>query len=350
MIREHAPLALHTLRADYLQALANGDHRCADRTVERALEAGVSVGDIYLELMQPSAYAIGRLWQHNCCSVGQEHRATAIIEHQMADLHCLFRPEHLRPHTIVIGCVPDEWHRVGAHMVADFFEADGWTVYFLGASTPIDSLVAIVRETGADLIGLSAGMLFNLPQVAEFTRVLERRGLGGIPLLVGGLPFGQNPSLAEMLNVSGCVPDARAAVQVANELMHESAPRAGAVRHQPTLAALRGAHAAVVAAAAAVTVADEGDPAAEPLILAGFEMIARMVEAAMVVEMPGLLDEQIRWVNVRQPHDGVLPDQILSRLIIYADVVRRTLDPPHSEATGLYLDRLIARQREAVGV
>ncbi len=209
------PLA--DLQALYLQALRLGSGRQADRALQTALDQRLPVESLYLDIFQPSAYEIGRLWQRNEFSVGQEHLATAIIERQMGDLHPLFRPAQARPKTVVMGCVADERHRLGIRMVADFFELDGWTVHDLGADVPTATFAAMVRELHADLVGLSAQMVFHVPTIAELVSELDRIGLSGLPVMVGGLPFVQQPELYQALGVRFSAVDARQAVTKANQ-------------------------------------------------------------------------------------------------------------------------------------
>lgn len=206
-------------QSTYIKAMYLGSGRLADQVVEWALAAGLTAEQIYLELFQPTAYEIGRLWQINQFSVAQEHLATAIIERQMGDLHRHFRPIQTRPATLVIGCVADEQHRLGARMVADFFERDGWTVHYLGAAVPTDTFVAMAREMRADLIGLSAQMIFNVPTVVELVEELDRRGMSGLPVMVGGLPFISQPNLFLTLGVRFAGLDAREAVNKANRVL-----------------------------------------------------------------------------------------------------------------------------------
>jgi MerR family transcriptional regulator, light-induced transcriptional regulator len=209
---------LAALQSAYLEAMKRGSGRVADQVVQKALDARMAVTDIYLDLFQPTGYEIGRLWQHNEFTVGQEHLATAIIERQMGELHSLFRPEHSKAKTLVIGCVDKELHRVGARMVADFFEQDGWTVHYLGATVPTEHFVAMARDMQADLIGLASQLIFTLPTVAEFVRELDRQGLGGIPVMVGGMALAQQPELAQTLGAACTGIDAREAVRLANDL------------------------------------------------------------------------------------------------------------------------------------
>jgi len=211
------------LRTDYLKAMTLGSGRAADQVVDRALAAEVKADGLYLDVFQPTAYTIGRLWQQNQFSVAQEHLATAIIERQMGELHPLFRPQTSRPATVVIGCVADEYHRLGARMVADFFEQDGWTVHYLGAAVPTETFVAMAREMQADLIGLSAQLVFHVPTITELVAELDRRGMSGLPVMVGGLPFVQQPELYQALGVRFAGADARDAVVKANQLLAQSA-------------------------------------------------------------------------------------------------------------------------------
>ena len=209
---------LSALRVDYLSAMRAGSGRAADRVVERALDAHVVVNDVYLSIFQTTAYEIGRLWQRNEFSVAQEHLATAIIERQMGDLHQQFKARRDRKRTLVIGCVEQEVHRVGSRMVADFFEQDGWTVHYLGAAVPTDTFIAMAKDMQADLIGLSSQMVYHVPTITAFVRALDRQGLGGIPVMAGGLPFVQQPMLYQNLGVRFSGADARAALRLADAL------------------------------------------------------------------------------------------------------------------------------------
>jgi len=220
---EPAADGLSAIRTDYLSAMRAGSGRAADRIVERALDEHMIVNDIYLNIFQATAYEIGRLWQRNEFSVAQEHLATAIIERQMGDLHHQFKAQHDRQCTLVIGCVEHEIHRVGCRMVADFFEQDGWTVHYLGAAVPTDTFIAMAKDMQADLIGLSSQMVYHVPIITAFVRALDRQGLGGIPVMAGGLPFVQQPALYQSLGVRFSGADARAALQLADSLFPREA-------------------------------------------------------------------------------------------------------------------------------
>jgi MerR family transcriptional regulator, light-induced transcriptional regulator len=206
------------LQSAYLKASIYGSGRQADEVLNRAFDHQWTVNQIYLDIFQATCYTIGLLWQTNQVSVAQEHLVTAIIERQMGELHPLFKPKVTKLKTLVIGAVDKENHRVGVHMVADFFEQDGWTVYYLGAAVPTKTFLAIAREMHADLVGLSSEMIFHLPAVIDFVRQADSFGLSGISIMAGGMPFIQQPELYFNLGVHFSGIDAREAIDKANLL------------------------------------------------------------------------------------------------------------------------------------
>ena len=87
---------------------------------------------------------------------------------------------------IVTG-TPGELHALGARMVGDFLEADGWEVIQLGASTPAPDLAELVDRERPDVIALSTATAGSLPGIVD---VLDRLGrLEPRPFLVVGGQF-----------------------------------------------------------------------------------------------------------------------------------------------------------------
>ena len=74
----------------------------------------------------------------------------------------------------MVSGTPGEQHVLGARMVADFLEADGWEVLLLGAGAPTDDLVALVTAEQPDLVALSTATAGVLDGVAEILGALQR--------------------------------------------------------------------------------------------------------------------------------------------------------------------------------
>ncbi|HEY5309978.1 MAG TPA: cobalamin B12-binding domain-containing protein, partial [Casimicrobiaceae bacterium] len=52
--------------------------------------------------------------------------------------------------------VSGDLHELGARMVADFFEMEGWDSYYTGANTPTGGVVQAIVERRPDVLAISA--------------------------------------------------------------------------------------------------------------------------------------------------------------------------------------------------
>jgi methanogenic corrinoid protein MtbC1 len=215
---EDEPLA--ALAQEYLAFLLQGERQRASQLILEAVEGGVSLQDIYLQVLQPCQHEIGRLWQMNRISVAQEHYCTAATQLVMSQLYpYLFRTERVG-RTLVATCIAGDLHEVGVRMVSDLFELSGWDTYYLGANTPLSSIVQTVCEKRADVLAVSATIAPHLKAVEELIiQVRSTPDCSAVKVLVGGYPFSVVPDLWRQLGADGCAYDAISAVELANQLL-----------------------------------------------------------------------------------------------------------------------------------
>jgi len=201
--------SLTSLRERYMAAQLAGDRREALRLlVDEGVLRGVPLQTLHLEVIQQSQYEIGRLWQENLISVAQEHLATSISQLALAHLYRHLPRDAENGKVVMVSCVQDELHELGARMASDFLEMAGFDVRFLGANVPPEHLARMVREVRPDLLALSVTMTYHLPQLREAVRH-ARQALPGLPIAVGGLAFRWAPELEKDLDVSFFGKDAR---------------------------------------------------------------------------------------------------------------------------------------------
>ena len=215
---EGSPLA--ELARKYLENLLNGKRHEASRLVLEAAESGVEIKDIYLRVFQKSQYELGRLWQTNRISVAQEHFCTAATQMIMSQLYpYIFSTEKIGKR-LVAACVGGELHEIGIRMVADFFEMAGWDTYYMGANTPTNTILQVISEKKADLLGLSATIMFNKSALEDLIRKIRNVDAGkNLKILVGGYPFLRSAGLWERIGADGFAMDASEAIDVANKLV-----------------------------------------------------------------------------------------------------------------------------------
>ncbi|MGD9316362.1 MAG: cobalamin-dependent protein, partial [Anaerolineae bacterium] len=87
-------------------------------------------------------------------------------------------------------------------------------------NAPASSILEIIAEQKADLLGISATMTFHVRNVAALiARVRKAHTPGGVTILVGGYPFNVAPDLWQELGADGHARDAEEAVGLANRLL-----------------------------------------------------------------------------------------------------------------------------------
>jgi methanogenic corrinoid protein MtbC1 len=180
-------LDLSACATAYRDAVLDGDARRAADVLHGALAAGADLLDAHCDIVAPALAEVGHRWAVDEVSVAEEHRATEITVALLAEL----APERRVPATsgrlAVVTATPDELHVVGARMVADLLEREGWEVIFLGAATPARDLVELTTEECPDLVALSTSTAGRLPGVQEVLTGLA--ALDPRPVIAAGGPL-----------------------------------------------------------------------------------------------------------------------------------------------------------------
>ena len=173
---------------DYLTALLSGDRTSCTIIVRDLQSSGLDIRDLFINLFQRSLYDLGELWEHHRISVAVEHLASSITERLMSMVEIdTFSAPH-GDHSVIIACIADEYHQIGARMVSDIFELHGWNTHFLGANTPVKDLIAMIHKRKPDLIVVSVSVYFNIPNLLSALTEL-RTSFPKIPILAGGQAF-----------------------------------------------------------------------------------------------------------------------------------------------------------------
>jgi methanogenic corrinoid protein MtbC1 len=182
------PLGL--TREVFLAAILNGQRQAALNVIEEALRDGHKLVNIYVDVFAESLHRVGKLWELNQISVGQEHMATAITQYVIALIYPHLAPSALRRGSMVVTGVSGELHQIGANLVADAMESNGWTVRFLGTNLPHSSILGAVEESAADVLCISTTIVANLPSAVDLIRDLRSKLRERMPrIVVGGAAF-----------------------------------------------------------------------------------------------------------------------------------------------------------------
>jgi methanogenic corrinoid protein MtbC1 len=206
------PLA--ELANQYLSALLRYDRHSASALILAAVENKVSIKEIYSHVFERCQYEIGRLWQSNVVSIAQEHYCTASTQLIMSQLYpYIFRAERIFRGTIVAACVSGELHEIGARMLCDLLEMEGWNTIYLGANVPTAGIVDVLRDNHSNILAISASMTFHIREVRDVIAAV-RLASPTTTILVGGYAFKIAPNLWRNVGADYWAKDASNAISL----------------------------------------------------------------------------------------------------------------------------------------
>ncbi len=118
----------------------------------------------------------------------------------------------------VAGTVAGDIHEIGKTIVCSMLRAAGFTVTDVGCDVPVETFVATVRDTGADLLLLSALLTTTMPNQARTIEALKAAGLReSVKVMIGGAPTTR--AWAEEIGADGYAEDAIEAVATAKTIL-----------------------------------------------------------------------------------------------------------------------------------
>jgi len=206
----------------FVQALLAGNRNAALNLAKEFVQHGQTVRDVYLEILQPAMYEIGRLWETNQITVAREHMATAITQYVMAQLFpLLIQSAKAGRGTVIVTGVEGELHQIGALMVSDVLESDGWQVRFLGSNMPHSGILDALKQENASVLCISTTILTNLPKAVELIQAV-RSSLPTVRIVVGGAAFKSAGELCKELGADAFAPDLVGALKVVGEVVAEA--------------------------------------------------------------------------------------------------------------------------------
>lgn len=119
---------------------------------------------------------------------------------------------------VILCTVKGDLHDLGKNMVGAMLKTAGFEVVDLGKDTPLDKILAAVREIEPDILGMSALLTTTVPQQKVVIEALKAEGLfDKVKVMVGGAPVTQE--WADEIGADGFAPDAPEAVARAKKLV-----------------------------------------------------------------------------------------------------------------------------------
>ena len=119
---------------------------------------------------------------------------------------------------VVLGTVKGDLHEIGKTLVATMLTANGFQVTDVGIDQSAEEFIAAIRETNAELVGMSALLTTTMREQKTVIDALEDAGLRDqVKVMIGGAPVTQ--SWADQIGADGYAEDAIGAIDLAYRLI-----------------------------------------------------------------------------------------------------------------------------------
>jgi DNA-binding transcriptional MerR regulator len=180
--------AVGQLSGDLRQALDAFDEPAAHAVLDR-LMSDLSLTAVLRDVVLPYLAELGERWESGTASVAQEHFASNVIRGRLAGLARGWGNGH-GPRA-VLACPPGELHDLALMVFGIMLNRSGWSIDYLGMSTPVDELTRTADARRPDLVVLAATLPENLEPLAPQLTALAQH----TPLALAGA--GATPELAD---------------------------------------------------------------------------------------------------------------------------------------------------------
>lgn len=136
----------------YLDSLLKGDRTGCRSVIEETLQSGIPANRVYMDVIWPIMVEIDRLYREDKIDSAQEAFSTRINRTIVDQLQNKLPRKTQRNKKIVVCSNTTEKAELGAQMIADLFESDGWETRLLGGSVNNDDILSFANQYHPDVL------------------------------------------------------------------------------------------------------------------------------------------------------------------------------------------------------
>lgn len=211
-------MTMAELFKQYLEHLFIGKRASARELLFAAQDRGVTASKLLQNIIWPAMEQIEKLYRKNSISRITEHMATRINRMLADQLHAFLARKPKSGKRIVVSCGEGETQELGAQIIADLFEGEGWSVWFLGSGVPNDEILEFVGKIRPDVLCVFGTQPEGVPGTRRLIELI--RGVGvcdEMQVLVSGGVYNRAEGLADEIRADLFAPNAREVLKVVAE-------------------------------------------------------------------------------------------------------------------------------------
>ncbi|MGD9233593.1 MAG: corrinoid protein [Desulfobacterales bacterium] len=203
-----------------LDAVIKGDIKTAKEETLKAVDAGQKAQDILDQGLIEAMNVVGDKFSKGAIFVPQMLRSAKTMQECVEVLKPHFQDNAMTTKgNIVLGTVKGDLHDIGKNLVGMMLEGAGFNIIDLGVDVAPEVFVNKIKESKADILGMSALLSTTMPSMAKTIKALMDSGQRDhVKVIIGGAPVTRK--FAEDIGADSYAPDAGAAVLETKKLLN----------------------------------------------------------------------------------------------------------------------------------
>ena len=201
----------------FYNALAEGSMDKVKELTQNALGAGETAEKVLKEGLIPAMDQIGARFRNNEIFIPEVLIAARAMHAGLGVLKPILAKSGTSTTTkIVLGTVKGDLHDIGKNLVGMMLEGAGFEVVDLGIDVPPEKFIQSVKESGAEVIGMSALLTTTMMQMKSTVEKIKAEGIK-VKTVIGGAPV--TAEFAQQIGADGYALDAASAVSTIKEVL-----------------------------------------------------------------------------------------------------------------------------------
>ena len=193
--------------------------------IQSAVTAALENNDAVtvLQTLSDAMLKVGKLYEEEEYFLPELVLAGETMEEAMKILRPKLSSENIQKKgKVVAATVKGDLHDIGKNIVVTLLTAAGYEVIDLGRDVSAKEIVEKAKETGADIIAVSALLTMTAVEIEKVVKELEAQGIRkDIKVICGGAPL--NQELAERFGADISCDDAVTGISVCDKIMADKA-------------------------------------------------------------------------------------------------------------------------------
>ena len=174
-----------------LKALQKEDKEAAViLSIDALRNKKVSVEYLYEMILSPALVSVVDEYKNDNDLIWREHVRSGIIR---TIIECAYpyiieeqKLTETKEEKAIVVCPEFEDHEIGAKMAADFFQIVGYETTFIGARTPLNTLLKAIEDVKPKYLVISVTNFYNLVSVKRMIDTIKEKASKELVYIVGG--------------------------------------------------------------------------------------------------------------------------------------------------------------------